>query len=576
VPNEYNKGAQILFVGESPGEEEEFKGRPFVGTAGQKLEQVLNVQGLSRTDVSFANLSQYRPYDNRFELLINTQQLYEGTNELYEFIRNCRPNVIVPLGRWPLFYLTGRIGITKHRGSILSCSIQGCEDIKTIPTFHPSYISRDPSNYPVFNRDIARIVSDATCKEFRLPTRRYIINPRGLELEDWTEKLCNSEWLGCDIESVKNTTHIICIGFAPSPDVAVVLPFEHYNRSNIERICESKAKKIFHFGIFDTLMLLENGIIVNNYEWDTLTAQHALEPELPRSLEFLTSIYTREPYYKTHGRSELPSDVKAWGKKSDRRNIYEYNGKDCCVTHEIKLAQERELTEDRNAMHVFQFEMSEIEMAQEMSRTGLLVFEERRQLLEKAMLRKWAKLQFILDNLVGDGNRVNVNSPPQMCKLLYETLKLPPKRDRGSGKLTADEAAIVKLIGYCKDHLSKLTRESAIKEWEYKLQICRCILFIRGIRTNLSRYIRAKISVDGRIRSTVKVSNTETGRYSMQKYIDGTGVNAQTFSRGVVEIEEDMTNQIDISALIVQMKVDDIEEEEDDEKLESITGEEAA
>lgn len=570
VPHSGPEGSKILFVGEAPGEQEEIARAPFIGESGNILVTCLGRAGVSRDEVRLANLSHYRPVGNKFENLINTPQLHEGLEELYDYIRTYRPNVIGALGRYPLEYLTGKKGITKWRGSILQSNIAGATDIKVIPTFHPAYVARDRSSYPIFGVDVRRIISDGDFPELRLPERNFIINPQGYEREEWCERLCNSDWLGTDIETNKPTKknpsiRILCIGFSPSPDTAVVWPWTPENIPYIQRVLEARAKKIFHFGGgFDVQVLALEGLEVKNFEWDTLVAQHCLEPELQRSLEYLTSVYTREPYYKTEGRGEIPADTKAWGSKTDKNKLYIYNGRDCCVTIEIALEQMIEFKDYPNRKRTFDFEMSEIDLIHHVSSSGLHVDLERREILRKALMIKWGKLQFVLDRLVG--HKLNVNSPPVTKRTLYDELKLPPRRN-GEGGLTTDEDAIVSLITYCKNHVDTLKREASIQEWTVKMEVCKLILQIRGIRKFLSSYILAPISADGRIRSAFKAWNTETGRWAAQKYIDGTGVNAQTFARGKVEVPDTFEDTFDIDALLAEVMLDVKAEDEEDAEV---------
>lgn len=558
VPNEYNANSSILLVGESPGETEERELKPFVGSAGQLLTETLLRSGVSRSEVSLANLSQYRPQGNKFEILKDSTELQDGIAEIQEHINNNpQINVIVGLGAEPLFHLTGRRSIYAHRGSILQ-TLQS--NRKCICTFHPSAVLRDRKLYPTFNADIQRIKQDSNFPELRLPKREYVTDPRGMELEEWTQKLCTAEVLAVDIESVKKTTHILCVGFAPSPKLGVCF----VNREStgefhqaIQRILSSPTKKIFHYGTFDTEMLFLNGFDVNNYGYDTLVAQHILNPELPRSLEFLTSVYTREPYYKSEGRAEIPSgDTKAWGSKVDKQKLWIYNCKDICVTHEIYLEQQKEM--DDNDRRMFNYEMSLIPVAQHIARSGMLVDQERREQFRVGLLNRWIKLQNILTLLCD--KEVNVRSP-KLKDLLYGDFKLPIRRNRGQG-ITTDEDAIVGLITHCVDYISGLKREDAIQEWNKKLLILKTILEIRGLRQLLSNYVLAKISSDGRYHSTYRYSNTETGRGSSEKYVDSTGVNAQTFPRSSI-IVEDKPSVGNENAVLAQVE-EDLNEEEDD------------
>lgn len=567
VPDCGPKGSPLLFVGESPGEDEEYAKEPFVGTAGQILMSELSKHGIDKSNARFSNLCHYRPFANKFEILLNTPQLKDGLLELHEYIHDHNPVVIGALGKWPTAMLTGRSGITKFRGSILPCALEGCEHIKVIPTFHPAYIARFVNDSPIFAFDIDRIVSDSKFPEFNYPEYEFEIDPPHSLNSGVVDELLNARLLAVDIESVKNTNTIICVGFADSTKHSVVFPWNGRNIDTIRMLLESDIPKIFQFGTYDTEILFNNGITVNNYDHDTLTLEHILEPELPRSLEFLCSIYTRQPYYKSEGRAELPDDVKEWAEKHDRESIYIYNARDCCVTYAVWLGQIQDLAErDSQLGKLYRFEMDQInESAQDITRYGgLLIDSERRDILQKTLLSNWVKYQYLLN--CATGFHLNVNSTKAVPKLLYETLKLPVRRKQdknGISKPTADEDAIVNLIGYVKGYIGGLKTDKSIGEWEIKLGILKLILRIRGIRKLLSTYVKVKHSYDFRVRSAVKVAATETGRWSMQKYFDNTGLNAQTIPRAIIEIPtggmQDIEAKIDVNRLINEL-VEEVEE----------------
>ena len=130
--------ARLMFVGEAPGEEEDKRGEPFVGRAGQLLTRIIEAIGLSREQVYIANVIKCRPPDNR-----NPEPDEVAACEPYLFrqIDVIRPAVIVPLGKFaaqcllkttdPITRLRGRR--FDYRGTTL------------IPTFHPAYLLRNPS-----------------------------------------------------------------------------------------------------------------------------------------------------------------------------------------------------------------------------------------------------------------------------------------------------------------------------------------------------------------------------------------------------------------------------------------------
>lgn len=561
VSDEGPIGAEVLFVGEAPGAEEEKEGRPFIGYSGNILTNVLLRNGFRREEVRLANLCHYRPPGNKFEALLDTPQLAEGVKELYAYIREHRPRLIVPLGNWPMFFITGRgklstkkgksvvSGIMNYRGSILQThpKVLGNSDgnanpIKAIPTVHPAAVLRDRTLYPTFDQDIARVHRDSAFPDLQLPERRFILAPKHDELEYWTNELLHADKLAVDIENVKASSRLLCVGFAPSPELGVCIAYNENDatvRDALERLLSSSIPKIFHFGTHDTELLRLNGYTVNNYAWDTMIAQHVMWPELPRSLAYITSINTREPYYKDMVKEE-DSDTKAWSAKINREVLHAYNCRDVCVTIENQIVQEKEIASGPKAWRkFFDFEMKLLAPAHAIMQEGLPVDLKRRSVLASAVDKEIAEEQLTLNRLVGVP--INVNSTPQVQTLLYEALKLPKrhKRSKDGPKLTADEDALLASAALCKEKIDSLTRREAINEWKRKLAIVRLIILVRGGRKMKSSYLDTPLSPDGRARSRVKVAATETARWAMEKYVDGTGLNAQTFPRGEVNVPEE-------------------------------------
>lgn len=113
VPGEGNPDAEILFIGEGPGQKEDELGRPFVGPAGKLLEELLNRIGLTRNDVYIANLVKHRPPGNRDPL---PDELEACWPYLKRQIETMRPKVIVLLGKHALArFLPGK-AISQVRG----------------------------------------------------------------------------------------------------------------------------------------------------------------------------------------------------------------------------------------------------------------------------------------------------------------------------------------------------------------------------------------------------------------------------------------------------------------------------
>lgn len=141
VFGEGDPDAALMFVGEAPGEQEDKTGRPFVGRAGQKLDDMITAMGLSRTDVYIANVLKSRPLDNRTPL---PAEVALCGPYLAEQIRIISPKVIVTLGAPATkLLLKTTIGIMKLRGVWAHyVDPETGRETAVLPTFHPAYLLR--------------------------------------------------------------------------------------------------------------------------------------------------------------------------------------------------------------------------------------------------------------------------------------------------------------------------------------------------------------------------------------------------------------------------------------------------
>jgi uracil-DNA glycosylase len=134
--------AELMFVGEAPGAEEDRQGLPFVGRAGQLLNQMLGEIGMSREDVFIANVLKSRPPGNRDPqpLEIEACRPY-----LFEQIRLIEPKLVCTLGNFATKLLSGNpAGITRVRGTPQLHDLGG-RTVFLLPLFHPAAALRTPS-----------------------------------------------------------------------------------------------------------------------------------------------------------------------------------------------------------------------------------------------------------------------------------------------------------------------------------------------------------------------------------------------------------------------------------------------
>jgi uracil-DNA glycosylase len=145
VPGEGNPNAQIVFVGEAPGADEDEQGRPFVGRSGQLLDKIIAAMGLQRQDVFICNVLKCRPPDNRDpkpDEIINCIHFLETQLEII------KPEIIVALGAHAArTLLKTNDAIGQLRGKFLEYyTASGYGPIKFMATYHPSYLLRNYSD----------------------------------------------------------------------------------------------------------------------------------------------------------------------------------------------------------------------------------------------------------------------------------------------------------------------------------------------------------------------------------------------------------------------------------------------
>ncbi len=149
-----NADADLMFVGEAPGAEEDRQGLPFVGRAGQLLNQMLEEIGLARDDVFIANVLKSRPPGNRDPL---PDEIQACEPYLFEQVRLIEPRVVCTLGNFATKLLSGSpTGITRVRGTPQVHAL-GERTVYLLPLFHPAAALRTPAVKETLRSDFATI-----------------------------------------------------------------------------------------------------------------------------------------------------------------------------------------------------------------------------------------------------------------------------------------------------------------------------------------------------------------------------------------------------------------------------------
>jgi uracil-DNA glycosylase family 4 len=149
--------ARLMFVGEGPGADEDVQGIPFVGKAGQLLNNMITAMGLARADVYIANIVKCRPPANRVPEPVEANTCSQF---LLRQIDVVQPEVIVALGSTAATYLLG----VKQSLSSLRGRWHSCRGAKVAVTYHPAFLLRDPNMKGEAWKDLQMVMGELGLK----------------------------------------------------------------------------------------------------------------------------------------------------------------------------------------------------------------------------------------------------------------------------------------------------------------------------------------------------------------------------------------------------------------------------
>lgn len=153
-----NPDADIVFIGEAPGEKEDLQGIPFVGRAGQELDKLLQKIGLTLNDIYICNILKYRPPKNRDPTI---DEIKNHTPYLIEQLKVIQPKIIATLGNYSTKFVLGGFtpdnmktvkGISILHGKVTTVKLDGVEFI-VVPIYHPAAMLYNPKLRITFEED---------------------------------------------------------------------------------------------------------------------------------------------------------------------------------------------------------------------------------------------------------------------------------------------------------------------------------------------------------------------------------------------------------------------------------------
>lgn len=317
----------IIIVGEFWNAEEEKARMPFLGASGYCLNKMLEEAGIERQRCYITNVFNLRPkptldvtnlctkragVTHSLPALRNGEYLKDEylpeLDRLFRELTSGSPNLIIAMGGVATWALLGDSRISKIRGAIAQS-----EYGKVLPTYNPSGILRQWDQRHVTVLDLMKARRESEYPEIRRPSREVWLYPTLEDVEGFLREHCSTAaHVAVDIESIGD--QITCIGFAPSPGLALVVPFwnpsgggNYWNASEdeckawrlIRAFLSSDVPKTFQNGLYDVRFLWQQyHMPVFGWRDDTMLIHHALYPESEKGLGFLGSVYTNEPSWK--------------------------------------------------------------------------------------------------------------------------------------------------------------------------------------------------------------------------------------------------------------------------------------
>ncbi len=250
VPPVGPKNAKILIIGEAPWKTEKRLGEPFVGASGNLMNRWMNDAGLDRSAIRIDNLIQKKPPKINIESF-GVDEIISWIPSLHDRIADLDGvNVIVPLGNYATFALTGKgkvlakvrnacsgedisvsiaekkAGITALRGSTYIYQDKWGREIKVIPSIHPAAVLQNKQWEKRCERDWRVIKEESQTRGYKPTYRTHLINPSEKVVKEFTEWAIRGEEVTClstDIEYSR--TSITMVGFATSPYFSVTIPW---------------------------------------------------------------------------------------------------------------------------------------------------------------------------------------------------------------------------------------------------------------------------------------------------------------------------------------------------------------
>jgi len=503
---------RVAVIGDCPNEQELAESRPFVGTSGQIMRNVLSSAGISPMSVMYANVScVQRKYNGKVKMKDATlfpwsdPEVVDSCDQLKQDLQLFKPNIIVLAGDVPL-WMSGKRGesVSNWHGSLFRSNTIGspCVGFKCIPTYDMENVLRMYEWMPLLRFDLSRAAEESTFPELNLPERHYELHLSAYQIIDRLRNLPAGIPIALDIEGY--VSWISCLSIATDPHHAFIIPFGVFTPAEdalvIEQLRITMARddlpKILQNCIYDYFVLAYRyHIHLANIIMDTMVSGWEIYSELPKGLGTQTTIWTREPYYKFQ--RKVDDTVTHWT----------YCCTDSCVTYEI--AERHLAAMSGNALEHFKFNMSLLPAINYMQLRGMVFDKARADELYNFTKIKQDEIQLRIN--LECGKKVNVNSPTQLCNVLYKEKHFPKQHPKKGGRI--DKTKLTTNI----DALLEINRI-------HDAALIRDLISWRKCEKLMQTLAMPTSSRDRRVRCSYNIVGTDTGRLNCQHSAENSDV----------------------------------------------------
>ncbi len=448
-----------MWVGEAPGKREQDTETPFQGPVGKYLDQILKFLNMDRNSAYITNAVKcHPPYDETpTDTMVKACRHY-----LLEEIKLVQPKKIMLLGGTPLNSIFGKGKITAYRGKSFIVDF-GIFSSEVYPIFHPGYVRRNPRFYPVFYTDLRRF-NGTTSTEVQTDYAPVMDMSTFYKV---STRLLKSPEVSFDLE----TTHldpwtgakIICIGLSDQEGWARTIPLESpfspwtdQQLKDIYRILgvilNSPHRDVITFNAkFDCMWMTTRGV-KTKCDFDAMMAAYILDENLPNNLVDVTKLYLNPDFSKPN-----PDHINSW----TWEEIWPYNCGDADWTLRLSHVLRERLKREPTSEVIFkQLVMpAQTEVLPQLELNGIYVVPEkvaeaRKKCEEEARVSKANIMEHVpADFVLPVKSRkalkagFNPDSPKQLGKLLFETLKLPIIAYTETKDYSTAEAVLIELKG---------------------------------------------------------------------------------------------------------------------------------